>query len=313
MDAEHTHTEFVAARCALEALRTQLATVLAGKDEAIAQLLVTFLAGGHLLVEDVPGTGKTTLAHALAASLNSDFGRIQFTADLLPADIIGVEIFDPGEQRFIFHPGPVFHHIVLADEINRATPKAQSALLEAMAEGQVSSEGETRALSDPFFVMATQNPMEHLGTFPLPESQLDRFFMRISIGYPDREAERKVLLGQAGQSELAKLQPVAQWRDIVRARQALTAVHVSDKLLDYLLQLLEASRNGAWMRQGVSPRAGRDLLQAARAYAWLNGQDYVAAADLQAMWLPCLAHRVAAAGDVGAALMNLLESVPVPA
>jgi len=313
MDTEHGNTACETARCALEALRKQLAAVLVGKDEAIAQLLVTFLAGGHLLIEDVPGIGKTTLAHALAASLNSDFGRIQFTADLLPADIIGVEIFDPAEKRFEFHPGPVFHHIVLADEINRATPKAQSALLEAMAEGQVSSEGETRALPDPFFVMATQNPMEHLGTFPLPESQLDRFFMRISIGYPDRAAERKVLLGQAGQSQLAMLQPVVQWRDIVQARQALAAVNVSDRLLDYVLQLLEASRNGAWMRQGISPRAGRDLLQAARAHAWMNAQDYVTAADVQTVWLPCLAHRVAAAGDTQAALMNLLESVPVPA
>jgi len=301
------------ARAAFEALGKQLASVLVGKDEAIAQLLVTFLAGGHLLIEDVPGIGKTTLAHALAVSLDSDFGRIQFTADLLPADIIGVEIFDPAEKRFEFHPGPVFHHIVLADEINRATPKAQSALLEAMAEGQVSNEGGTRMLPDPFFVMATQNPMEHLGTFPLPESQMDRFFMRISIGYPDREAERKVLLGEAGQVRLASLQPVAEWQDIIHARAALATLKVADVLLDYVLELLEASRNGEWMQQGISPRAGRDLLQAARAYAWVNAQDYVTAADVQAVWLPCLAHRVTATGDSQAALMNLLESVPVPA
>jgi len=197
---------------AVEALRSQLSSVLAGKDEVIELALLTLLAGGHLLIEDMPGMGKTTLAHGLAASLATDFGRIQFTADLLPADIVGVEIFDPAEKCFVFHPGPVFHHIVLADEINRATPKAQSALLEAMAEGQVSSEGETRALPDPFFVMATQNPMEHLGTFPLPESQMDRFFMRISIGYPDRRAERSVLLGQAGQAQLSALQPVADWQ-----------------------------------------------------------------------------------------------------
>ncbi len=298
---------------AVEALRGQLASVLAGKDEAIEQALVALLAGGHLLIEDMPGMGKTTLAHGLAASLSTDFGRIQFTADLLPADIVGVEIFDPAEKHFVFHPGPVFHHIVLADEINRATPKAQSALLEAMAEGQVSSEGETRALPDPFFVMATQNPMEHLGTFPLPESQLDRFFMRISIGYPDRDAERRVLLGEAGQAQLAALQPVAGWQDILDARNALDALTVTDVLLDYVLQLLESSRNGEWMQQGISPRAGRHLLQAARARAWLAGQTYVTAADVQAVWLPCLAHRVTASGDIQAALMNLLESVHVPA
>jgi len=305
--------EPAAARSAVDAIRKQLNVVLAGKHDVVEKLIITMLAGGHVLIEDLPGMGKTTLAHALAASLACDFGRIQFTADLLPADIVGVEIFDPAEKRFVFHPGPVFHHIVLADEINRATPKAQSALLEAMAEGQVSNEGETRALPDPFFVMATQNPMEHLGTFALPESQLDRFFMRLSIGYPDCEAERKVLLGQAGQTRLATLQPVAEWQDIIHARSALAALTVSDVLLDYMLQLLQSSRNGEWMQQGISPRAGRDLLQAARAHAWLAGQDYVSAADVQAMWLPCLAHRVVVAGDTDAALMNLLESVPVPA
>jgi len=301
------------ARVAMDAIRQQLNAVLAGKQDVVEQLLITMLAGGHVLIEDLPGMGKTTLAHALAASLASDFGRIQFTADLLPADIVGVEIFDPAEKRFVFHPGPVFHHIVLADEINRATPKAQSALLEAMAEGQVSSEGETRALPDPFFVMATQNPMEHLGTFALPESQLDRFCMRISIGYPDCAAERRILLGEAGQTRLAALQPVADWQDIIHARAALATLGGADVLLDYILQLLQASRNGEWMQQGISPRAGRDLLQAARAHAWLAGQAYVTAADVQAMWLPCLAHRVLAAGDAHAALMNLLESVPVPA
>ena len=298
---------------AIQALRSQLSSVLVGKGEAIEGALLSLLAGGHLLIEDLPGMGKTTLAHGLAASLATNFGRIQFTADLLPADIIGVEIYDPAEKRFVFHPGPVFHHIVLADEINRATPKAQSALLEAMAEGQVSSEGQTRALPDPFFVMATQNPMEHLGTFPLPESQLDRFFMRISIGYPDRNAERRILLGEAGQTQLTALQPVAGWQDILDARHALGELTVSDVLLDYVLQLLESSRNGEWMQQGISPRAGRDVLQAARARAWLAGQAYVTAADVQAVWLPCLAHRVTASGDTQAALMNLLESVHVPA
>jgi MoxR-like ATPase len=297
----------------VDAIRAQLASVLAGKDEVINQVLIALLAGGHLLIEDVPGVGKTTLAHALAASLDTDFGRIQFTADLLPADIIGVDIFDPVERRFIFHPGAIFHHIVLADEINRATPKAQSALLEAMAEGQVSIERETRALPQPFFVIATQNPMEYLGTFPLPESQLDRFFMRISIGYPDREAERSILLGEAGRTRLSALGAVADWQGIVQAREQLATLTVTNLLLDYLLTLLETSRNGEWLQQGASSRAGVDLIQAARARAWLAGQTYVTAADLQAVWLPCLAHRVVAAGDAEAALTGLLESVPAPA
>jgi len=297
----------------IRALQDQLASVLAGKDDVIRQLLITLLAGGHLLIEDVLGVGKTTLAHALANSLQSDFGRIQFTADLLPADIVGVEIFDPAKQQFVFHPGAVFNHIVLADEINRATPKAQSALLEAMAEGQVTIERQTRQLPQPFFVIATQNPREHMGTFPLPESQLDRFFMRISIGYPDSEAERKVLLDEAGQGRLSGLQPVAGWDDIMAARQAIAELNVSDLLLDYLLKLLQESRNGEWLKQGISPRAGHDLINAARVQAWLAGQSYVTAADIQTVWLPCLAHRVVAVGDSSEALTALLESVAVPA
>lgn len=301
------------ARETVNALKRQLASVVAGKEGAIDRLLITLLCRGHLLIEDVPGVGKTTLAHALAASLASDFGRIQFTADLLPADIVGVEVFDPVERRFVFHAGPLFHHVVLADEINRATPKAQSALLEAMAERQVSIERETRALPDPFFVIATQNPQEHLGTFPLPESQLDRFFMRISIGYPDRDAERRILLGEAGQVRLPSLAAVASWEDVAAACAEVEALPLSDALLDYVLVLLAASRNGEWLQQGISPRAGRDLMLAARAHAWLAGQGYVTAADLQAVWLPTLAHRVVAGGDPRAALTALLESVAVPA
>ncbi|MDX8406470.1 MAG: AAA family ATPase [Mariprofundus sp.] len=297
----------------IEGLRQQLAGILAGKDEVIRQLLVTLLAGGHVLIEDVPGVGKTTLAHALASSLDSSFGRIQFTADMLPADIIGVEMFEPAEKRFVFHPGVIFHHIILADEINRATPKAQSALLEAMAEGQVSIERETRALPDPFFVIATQNPSQHMGTFPLPESQLDRFFMRIAIGYPDRVAERALLQGAVGQARLPDLKPVAGWPDILAVRAQLKTMHVADVLLDYVLELLAMSRDGKWLQLGVSPRAGRDLLQAARAHAWLAGADYVTAADVQAVWLPCLSHRVRAAGDAREALLALLDHLPVPA
>jgi len=297
----------------IKALEVQLSNVLAGKQQTIRQVMVAMFCGGHVLIEDLPGMGKTTLAQALAASLDTDFGRIQFTADLLPADIMGVEIFNPAERCFEFHPGPLFHHIVLADEINRATPKAQSALLEAMAEGQVSIERETHKLPQPFFVMATQNPTEHLGTFPLPDSQLDRFFMRLSLGYPDQDAERKLLKGEAGREQLERLQPIVTIQWVESIRNEVRQVYLSDLLMDYLLQLLELSRNGDWLKQGISPRAGKDLLQAARTQAWMDGRDYVAAADLQDMWLPCLAHRVLAAGDSEAALMQLLEQVAVPA
>ena len=301
------------ARAAMLELKAQLGEVLAGKDEAIEQVLIALLCGGHVLIEDIPGVGKTTLAQGLAASVDTNFGRIQFTADLLPADILGVEIFDPGKKQFVFHSGPIFHNILLVDEINRATPKAQSALLEAMAEGQVSIERETRELPKPFFVLATQNPLEHIGTFPLPESQLDRFFMRLSLGYPDAKAERRVLLGEVGRSHLGELNPVAQISQVLAAQQAVAAMPVSDVLMDYLLALLGISRDGSWLKLGVSPRAGADVLAAAKARAWLAGQDYVAAADIQAVWLPCVGHRVLADGDTDAALNGIMEQVPVPA
>jgi len=297
----------------MTALKVQLREVLAGKDEAIEQVLIAMLCGGHVLIEDLPGVGKTTLAQGLAASLDMDFGRIQFTADLLPADILGVEIYDPAGKRFTFHPGPIFHNILLADEINRATPKAQSALLEAMAEGQVSVERETRSLPSPFFVLATQNPMEHIGTFPLPESQLDRFFMRISLGYPDAAAERRVLLGEVGRAHLEELHPVAGPEHVLAAQRAVATMPVADVLTDYLLALLEKSRDGSWLKLGASPRAGADVLAAARARAWLAGQGYVTAADVQAVWLPCIAHRVLADGDASVAARSILEQVPVPA
>lgn len=300
-------------RAAMLALKKQLGEVLAGKDEAIEQVLIAMLCGGHVLIEDLPGVGKTTLAQGLAASLDTNFGRVQFTADLLPADILGVEIFDPAKKQFVFHPGPIFHNILLVDEINRATPKAQSALLEAMAEGQVSVDRETRGLPKPFFVLATQNPLEHIGTFPLPESQLDRFFMRLSLGYPDAAAERRVLLGEVGRSHLGQLHPVAQASQVLAAQQAVSGMPVSEVLMDYLLALLEISRDGSWFKLGASPRAGADVLAAARARAWLAGQSYVSAADIQAVWLPCIAHRVLAEGDAVTAASGLLEQVPVPA
>jgi len=305
----HEHS----ARQAVTALGVQLEEVLAGKRDAIEDVLIAMLCGGHVLIEDIPGVGKTTLARGLAASLATDFGRVQFTADLLPADILGVEIFHPMDKRFVFHPGPVFHHIVLADEINRATPKAQSALLEAMEEGQISIERETHPLPSPFLVLATQNPMEHLGTFPLPESQLDRFFCRLRLGYPDMDAERRLLKGEVGRSKLAALQPVATVRDWLTAREEAAAMPVDDVLLDYVLKLLAISRDKSWLKQGASPRAGTDVLAAAKARAWLRGQAYVSAADVQAVWLPCLAHRVLAGEDAEAALAGVLEQVPVPA
>ena len=216
------------ARQVMLGLAARLDGVLAGKQEVIEQVLIAMLCGGHVLIEDMPGMGKTTLAKALAVSLDTDFGRVQFTADLMPADIVGVEIFHPDEKRFVFHPGAVFHHILLADEINRATPRAQSALLEAMEEGQVSVERETHPLPKPFLVLATQNPMEHLGTYPLPESQLDRFFCRLRLGYPDRDAERRLLKGEVGRRQLAGLKPVASVRDWLAAQDAVQAMPVSD-------------------------------------------------------------------------------------
>lgn len=300
-------------RATFQQLEQQLLQILAGKPTPVRQVLICLLGGGHVLIEDVPGVGKTTLAQALAASLHTDFGRIQFTADLLPADIVGVEIYDPSQHLFTFHPGPIFHHIVLADEINRATPKAQSALLEAMAEQQVSIERETHTLPDPFFVIATQNPQEQIGTFPLPESQLDRFFMRIILGYPEREDERKILSGLAGRQNLSQLQAITSWEDVRLARQTIQQMPTPDILMDYVLDLMNESRNGQWLQQGISPRAGQHLLLAAKANAWLSGKDYVSAADVQQVWLPCLSHRVIAQGNANAAMQSILEQVAVPA
>ncbi|MDX8410660.1 MAG: AAA family ATPase [Mariprofundaceae bacterium] len=300
-------------RVAILALIDQMETVLAGKRPVVENVVIALLANGHVLIEDIPGVGKTTLAQGLAAGLDTDFGRIQFTADMLPADIIGVQVFDPADRRFVFHNGPIFHHIVLADEINRATPKAQSALLQAMEERQVSVDQETHDLPDPFLVMATQNPTEHLGTFPLPESQLDRFFMRVNLGYPDAEAERRVLMGEAGRCQLEGLRPAASLRALLQAQRDVAAMPVSEALLNYLLELLQLSRSGELLRHGVSPRAGQDVLAAAKARAWLAGRDYVSAADLQAVWVPCLAHRVQAEGDPEAGLMLLLDQQSPPA
>jgi MoxR-like ATPase len=270
----------------------QVGQIIIGKDAQIRQALVCLLAGGHLLIEDVPGVGKTTLAHALAISLGLKFNRLQFTSDLLPADVVGVSIFDREKHQFIFHPGPIFTQVLLADEINRATPKTQSALLEAMEERQVTAEGKTRPLPHPFFVIATQNPTHQVGTFSLPESQLDRFLMCISLGYPDAAAERALLLGEDRRSLLKSMVPVMQPEALVEAQLALRQIHTSASLVDYVQALAHATRQGDLFAEGMSPRAAIALLQAARAWAALEGRDHVMPEDVQAILIPVVAHRL---------------------
>ncbi len=270
----------------------QVGQIIIGKDAQIRQALVCLLAGGHLLIEDVPGVGKTTLAHALAISLGLKFNRLQFTSDLLPADVVGVSIFDREKHQFIFHPGPIFTQVLLADEINRATPKTQSALLEAMEERQVTAEGQTRALPHPFFVIATQNPTHQVGTFSLPESQLDRFLMCLSLGYPDAAAERALLLGEDRRSLLKSMAPVMQPQTLVEAQIALRQIHTSASLVDYVQALAHATRQGDLFAEGMSPRAAIALLQAARAWAALEGRDHVMPEDVQAVLIPVVAHRL---------------------
>lgn len=267
---------------------------LLGKEHEVRLALACLLAKGHLLIEDIPGVGKTTLAEAMARVLGLDMQRIQFTSDLLPADILGVSVYDRGNQSFNFHPGPVFSQVILADEINRATPKTQSALLEAMEEGQVTMDGRTRALPRPFFVIATQNPLHQIGTYPLPESQLDRFLMRISLGYPDVTTERELLRIGDTREALRAAPAVLRPERLLELQQAVQEVHVSDALLDYLQALLQTSRRSAAFQTGLSPRAGRALLHAAQAWAFQEGQTMVLPEHVQAV-LPAVAdHRLQA-------------------
>ncbi|MET0266019.1 MAG: AAA family ATPase [Duganella sp.] len=302
----------------LHAAAQQIATVITGKDLQIRQSLACLLAGGHLLIEDVPGVGKTTLAQALAISLGLRFNRVQFTSDLLPADVNGISIYDREQSAFVFHPGPVFTQVLLADEINRATPKTQSGLLEAMEERQVSADGVTRALPAPFFVIATQNPNHQLGTFPLPESQLDRFLMCLSLGYPDAAAERALLLGEDRRALLKTLPAAMTPAQLVSAQQALRQLHASPALADYVQRLAAASRQNGMFAEGLSPRAALALLQAARAWAALEGRNHVLPEDVQAMLVPVCAHRlrpVKSAHGVALAsrdlVLQLQASVPV--
>ncbi len=270
----------------------QINRIVLGKDRQVRLCLACLLARGHLLIEDVPGVGKTTLAHALARTLGLEFRRIQFTSDLLPADILGAAIYDRDSGKFTFHPGPIFAQVILADEINRASPKAQSALLEAMEEGQVSIEGETRPLPCPFFVIATQNPGDQIGAFPLPESQLDRFLLRIRLGFPERAAERALLRGEDRRDILANLAPVLGPEDFAGHQQAVRGIHVSDALLDYLQALITASRGDARFAAGLSPRAGLGLLRVTQAWAFLEGRNFAQPEDVQAVLPALVAHRL---------------------
>jgi len=276
----------------LTRLVDQISTIIVGKKRQIEDCVACLLAGGHLLIEDVPGVGKTTLAHTLAVSLGLRFSRVQFTADLMPSDLIGVSIYERSREAFSFHAGPVFSQVLLADEINRAGPKTQSALLEAMEEQQVSVEGETRALPRPFFVIATQNPTDQLGTYPLPESQLDRFLMCLTLGYPDHASERALLAGEDRREAITQLKPIMTPEELLVAQKAVLAVHASDSLLDYLQALIAATRSGRWFVDGLSPRAGIAVLRAARARALLDRRDYVAPDDIQAILAQTIAHRL---------------------
>lgn len=278
-------------------LLTTANTVILGKPHQVRLAVCCLLARGHLLIEDVPGVGKTTLAHTLANLLGLDYQRIQFTSDLLPADVLGSSIFDGKTHSFRFHPGPIFHQMILADEINRSTPKAQSALLEAMEEHQVTVEGETRPLPEPFFVIATQNPIHQIGTFPLPESQLDRFLMRITLGYPDSRSERALFKGEERHTLLEGL-PVCLPADELRVLQGKAkAIHASDALLDYVQGLVRFSRESGYYELGLSPRAGLALLSAARAWAFVEGRDMVLPEDVQAVLAPVCGHRLHPAGS----------------
>ncbi len=295
----------------------QLNTVILGKDRQVRLCIACLLARGHLLIEDIPGVGKTMLAHALAKTLDLSYQRIQFTSDLLPADIIGVSIYDRERTRFQFHPGPIFSQLVLADEVNRATPKAQSALLEAMEENQVTAEGETHDLPEPFYVVATQNPTYQIGTFPLPESQLDRFLMRIELGFPEPDMERELLKGEDRRELLMKFEPTITVSDLVEMQKRVQAVHVSEALLDYVQRLVAFSRETPAFETGLSPRAAIALLRAARAWALIHNHDGVLPEDVQAVTPSVVGHRLRPREEMAPDRPEelgqyIIEQVPIP-
>jgi MoxR-like ATPase len=300
----------------LASLLKQLNTVIFGKSDQTQDCVACLLAGGHLLIEDVPGVGKTTLAHALARTFGLQFSRVQFTADLMPADLLGVSVYERGAEKFVFHAGPLFAQVLLADEINRASPKTQSALLEAMEEKQVTIEGQTRPLPTPFFVIATQNPMDQAGTYALPESQLDRFLMCISLGYPSRDAERALLMGTDRRELVDALPSLLSAPELLELQRQVQAVHAAAPLLDYVQDLMAATRSGQWFIQGLSPRAGIAVLRAAKARALLAGRNYVAPDDVRAILPQTIAHRLIPTGDAARGakeqVLAMLEAVPLP-
>lgn len=303
-------------------LQAAVESVIRGKSETVKLALIALLSGGHLLIEDIPGIGKTTLANALARALELSFQRIQFTSDLLPSDVIGLSIFNQQSSQFEWKPGPIFSNIVLADEINRATPKTQSALLEAMAEEQVTVEGHTRPLPLPFMVVATQNPSEHHGTYPLPESQLDRFAMRLHIGYPGTDDERRILRDRVSGDPLRFVQPVMTQDDVVELQARVSDVRMDDALLDYLLQIVDQTRNSETIELGVSPRGALALFRAAQALALVEGRDYCIADDIKRLVVPCFGHRIIINSassvlknrtrEAGQVLSDILLKVAVP-
>ena len=298
-------------------IRTAVATTVRGKPQAIDLALATLLAGGHLLVEDVPGTGKTLLAKSLAAAIGGQFGRVQCTPDLLPTDLTGTSVFRPDSGEWQFRAGPVFSNVLLVDEINRASPRTQSALLQPMEEHQVTIDGTTWPLPAPFFCIATQNPFGQVGTFPLPESQLDRFSLVLSLGLPGREAEREIVTGAGGVDLLGKIQPVTDPQEVAEAITATAALYCNDAVVDYILDLAAATRTEARLSQGVSPRASSSLLRLAQGHAAVAGRDYVTPDDVQAVFVAAFAHRVMVADRVDTAaatqvLAWMLTQVPVP-
>jgi len=304
----------------IAALIQNIEAVIVGKREAVKHALIGLFARGHVLIEDVPGVGKTTLARALARSIDCEFRRIQFTPDLLPSDVVGVSIFDQKDGRFRFHAGPLFANVILADEINRTTPRTQSALLEAMMEFQVSVDGETHKLPNPFIVLATQNPIEYSGTYALPEAQLDRFLLRLSIGYPDRDSERMVLKGQRAANPLDTLKPVITAAEVLAVQGIVRQVGMEDALHDYIIEIATRTRHHKGLALGVSTRGAQMLQRAAQAYALIDGRNFCTPDDIKRMVLPVLGHRVIEKGrdagasrkDADAILQEILEEVPVP-
>ena len=306
----------------LEQLQSTIESVIRGKSDIVELSLVSLLAGGHLLIEDVPGVGKTTLAQALARSFDCSFQRIQFTSDLLPSDIVGLEVFNQKQSTFEFKPGPIFANVVLADEINRTTPKTQSALLEAMAEGHVTVEQETYQLPRPFLVLATQNPIEHHGTYPLPESQLDRFMMRLRMGYPEMEDEKVILRQQSLNSAVDHITPVMHSEDVLALQHEVRDVAVDESLVDYLIRIVRATREAEILDLGVSPRGSLSLYHASQALAFIEGRDFAIPDDIKRLVVPIFAHRIVVnsrystglrrSDEAEAALQEILKTVSVP-